>query len=889
MFKAVCNLVTLLTFLLFFSSSYSQEVTDTENNDEENITTDVIKNEFEQLLSSQSIVYQLRKKYGIRGSVLLSKSMWQILTSFSNQQQAENIWETAIKSVTNINEVKYPPHVNLEFSSGQVLSKFTNGMSLEKWRNNRIYVQLSRKNIEDTFAYNDDLTIYMQLDKIWEIILLDIIKQENIMWNEVFIDSINLFAELDEAFPLDENINEELSNQVIVELMQWQNSENLESQLADLVQKLEKARSLHGPLSQSFIRFALNKHHEYYLASSLSWYELTYQLSQIKSELSEQDKSLIQEYIEQNDLWFMSNELKLMTVNKKIPEWIESSISNLKQFYNSEDQVFNLNELMPNAFQLIEPQFNKYMATPFRREIRSNLEVCLNISEEYRPLPQLPISVNQYMGCMNDFSNAASVDAKTQGLSGNLSKIESTEAFDRALKLPAWQNINILYANQASNDCLNDSKTLANPFEWALAAESLLWFSDRWPGYVANYPQASDFNKTIAEGEKLINGFDCLEKPNIEILKTQFNQIDLSWQNVKTQIKQVANEFNENNLSKGSDIDLLVGSDKPSNYRVEGAIIEACDDLKSCGVHVDLESSRALFGLYPNHLLMADQLKLGQLKLCYDNVGWENRRSASTHLDNDSVANYFGNFSFSIKGFYEEELIFERKLISNKEHHYLFAENNQEVLSAYCPLSIIGSKISTTLKQGTYGLVPNRLTFLTASRANESKIIATNWSKGEEWKDQITADSATVISENPYEEMSAMSQQAYQQKAKALQDLIYITLLNRNSNPTEAQTALTDAFTNMNRMTQVFSQLLYVMYMDDLLTNDSLHGMIFGMDKIPNINQLDEYYKNQLNINQLIQSVDENMKNNQIKWNNFTSFWSHAYLRNILYRLKSKR
>jgi len=52
--------------------------------------------------------------------------------------------------------------------------------------------------------------------------------------------------------------------------------------------------------------------------------------------------------------------------------------------------------------------------------------------------------------------------------------------------------------------------------------------------------------------------------------------------------------------------------------------------------------------------------------------------------------------------------------------------------------------------------------------------------------------------------------------------------------------------------------------------------------------QFDQYYQNQLNINQLIERVDENIKNNQIKWNNFNSFWSHAYLKDILYRLKSK-
>ncbi len=488
---------------------------------------------------------------------------------------------------------------------------------------------------------------------------------------------------------------------------------------------------------------------------------------------------------------------------------------------------------------------------------------------------------------MDDFHKASTIEAKTRELSGALSKIETTQAFDRRLKLPPWQNINILYANEATGECLDKNNRLVSPFEWTMAAESLLWFKDRWPGYVASQEDLSNVNEMIFEGERLIQGFDCIElKPDV-MLKKQFSQIDLSWQKVKTHIKIVANEFNQSNLSLGSDIDLLTSSEKPSNYRVEDAIITACDAQKSCGVHVDLESSRALFGLFPNHLLMADQLKLGKLKLCYDNVGWENRRTASTHLDNDSVANYFGHFSFSIKGLYDDKLIFERKLIAKNEHNYLFAENNEKVLETYCPLSMVGSKISTNLKRGTYGLVPNRLTFLTASRANESKILTNNWVSGEEWRDQISNPMTTIISENTHMELTGLTQKAYQEKANELQTLIYKTMLNHLTEPTEEQILLTESFKSMNRMTRLFAQLLYVAYPNDLKSNDQLHGILNGVDKIPDILDMNEFYQNQLNINLLIDSIDDNMKNNQIKWNKFSSYGSHAYLKNILFRLKT--
>ena len=107
---------------------------------------------------------------------------------------------------------------------------------------------------------------------------------------------------------------------------------------------------------------------------------------------------------------------------------------------------------------MISRNFDKYMNNPFRRKIQRNLEVCLNISEEFGPFPQQPIDDKQFSGCVNDMVVAATTEASIRELSGSLTKINSQQALDRALQLPAWQIINLLYANSAENMAISSEK-----------------------------------------------------------------------------------------------------------------------------------------------------------------------------------------------------------------------------------------------------------------------------------------------------------------------------------------------------------------------------------------------------------------------------------------------
>ena len=849
------------------------------------------KNDFENLDSAAHIVYQLQKYYGIKGSLLLTQALVQILNSYSNQQQAQNIWQSAINKVTELQHQSSRPKLNTRYNMGQILSIYTHGMNINSWNENRSGFKIRASDLSKVFNANDDVTLYFNLDKIWQQLLTDLSKKENIQWNDVFFNSLDLFARADELPQEQEQSHkpEEKMLHIFNIILAWEQS-GVDAQLADVVVLIKELDQSHVYLYQRIIALILEKRSQNYVSASLAWFAVAEQLYVLKPRLQQQGLTAVNKLIEENDAWFLANENELLKVNMKLPAWVEKSFHDLKAYYaDSDDAISNsrdFNFSLKSAYQMQGNQFKKYMTTPFRQKIRNQLEVCLNISEEFAPLPQLPIDAKQFNGCIHDMVNAAITEAGSRELVGSLTKINSDKALNRALQLPPWQIINILYAYVAENSCLDDAEPLVNPLEWALASESLLWFADRWPAYMQYYPQTDLINTVIKQGRRLSSGYPCIGGSPQAVLNIKFEQILQAWQNVRTQIQNVVNEFKLENLSEGSDINLLENSGSDSHFGVENYKIEACDAQNSCGVHVELESSKALFGLFPNHLLVAHQLQLGQLKLCYDSVGWENRRSSATHLDNDSVANYFGNFSFSLKGFYNDDLVFERKLIDSQEYHYLFAENSEEVLNTFCPLSIVGSKISTQLKRGTFGLVPNRLTFLTASRANESDILLNNWSHGEEWKDKMLSSDIRILADNSLNDLSNEIQQAYQLKAAQLQDTIYKVLLNTLTQPSKAQQQLSDAFAKMQLNNKMFYALSYMLRMDDVLIDDKLHGIFFGEEKLPDYFTIAEYYRNQLNINLFLSHIDENLKLNQQKWNSLESPVSYSHIKSIIYQLK---
>ncbi len=877
----------LIAFMLMSIHAYSQEGDVIESKNEEIVAMS--------LVATQDVVLELRGNYGIKASVELTKALWQVLHSYSNQQQAQIIWQSAISKATTLDN-SLSTVVNSYYNAGEVMITYVNGMSEKKWNEKRRFNVVNKEKLNNFLKMNDDLTIYFNLLPVWDLLLQNVDKQENIDWQTVFQKSLKVFEQKelvqdsgDKKFlPLaeSESQSKEVLSEVttiVAEFNAWTQSDNRLLDLSILMQKVELVKD--KGLSHALIRFVLAKDSEQLLSSTMSWFALAQQFIGEVNSFSESDLIFYQQFIEENDTWFLTKEQDLIAVDTRLPELVESSFHQLKPIVKNPHGIASVE--LTSVYELLYPNFDKYMGSPFRKKIRRDLEVCLNISEEFAPYPQEPIDEKQFKGCVDDIYNSAVNEATSRELSGTLIKVENKQALDRALALPVWQTINILYANLASVECLKTTKQLPNPLEWTMAAESMLWFADRWPAYMEKFQQRNKIQGIISKGEVLIDGLECTAGKNRELLNSEFNRVVQSWKQVETDIQKVIEEFNAAFLKIGSDLDLIDDTQSKSNYRVEGAKIAACDVQNSCGVLVELEPSRALYSLFPSHLLVADQLKQGNVKLCYDDVGWEDRRAAPTHLDNNNVANYRGKFSFSLKGFYNEQLVFSRKITDKQEYNYIFAANTEEVLNTYCPLSIVGDKISTKLERGTFGLVPNRLTFLTASRANETDILVGNWASGEEWENAILSDDVEVVSEDNLEELQTNILTAYQKKAKQLQDIIYKSILKTQPNASDVQKGLAISFATMQRHEKLLFSYNYILQMDRLMQDDDLHGLFFGSNKMVDASSIKNHFNNQMNINTLQSEVEHNLKSNQEKWNALSNQMSNSHILSLLYRLDS--
>ena len=190
---------------------------------------------------------------------------------------------------------------------------------------------------------------------------------------------------------------------------------------------------------------------------------------------------------------------------------------------------------------------------------------------------------------------------------------------------------------QSDAACQKRLRIQANPIEWTLAAESMAWLHDRWPGLVSAWADKNQLVKLLKTGQNIYHNPDCLQVNTA--LQSQFETVRSQWLKLKAAIHDQLKIYRDNHLAENSQIDFFQPVNQYTQLASEGITITPCDVAKACGAFVELPASTALLDLFPNHLKMAQQFGLGELKLCYDQVEWNNRQTEPTHLNNNSIAN----------------------------------------------------------------------------------------------------------------------------------------------------------------------------------------------------------------------------------------------------------
>ncbi|MEN1726819.1 MAG: hypothetical protein AAGJ52_00140 [Pseudomonadota bacterium] len=389
-----------------------------------------------------------------------------------------------------------------------------------------------------------------------------------------------------------------------------------------------------------------------------------------------------------------------------------------------------------------------YLDQPVRDEVRMAMAACAVDPELVGPLPRAV-----FEDCLELLVSQMDDSLGVVELVGDGSGPFSDLFLRREMGLVSWQRV--AYLDGHLNWLLGASCSppeWQNPLEWSLLAHYLSrWVAQR-PGLVVSprWRDAVDAfeRQTAAQREASTLFIDCLAglgserlDPVLRLISRHSRALD----ELSEALQTAEAEFYAEVTRPQADIDLDSDAAQLTSYRPEGLTIGPCSETNVCGVRAELSVSRALLGEFPNAFLLADQLRIGQLDLCYQDVRWEERQSRSARSNDPRVANYDGFLSFDLLGTFEREgqtdVVFRQRLRAAESRHYLFASSDPEVLAMDCPNALAGQPISSQLAEDHLGLVPDRLTYFVSLPTTPEAELQANWDQGAEWRDWfVTGD-----------------------------------------------------------------------------------------------------------------------------------------------------
>ena len=410
-------------------------------------------------------------------------------------------------------------------------------------------------------------------------------------------------------------------------------------------------------------------------------------------------------------------------------------------------------------------------------------------------------------------------------------------------------------------ECQQQLTPHSNAVEWLLAAETVSWFHDRWPALMADPTHQSLLQSLLNQGQQLHRYPDCLNQA--KPLNQQLQLLTTKWEKLKAEINNQVKAYTQTELTAGNDIDLFKSTDQQTQYIPSDMMIKACDVTTACGAFESFTPSAELLSLFPNHLRLAEQFGLGELSICYDQVQWVNRKTAPTHLDNNKIANFSGQLSVKLIGRYQEQTVFTQNLISDQQHVYLFGENNQETLDMSCPLPIIGKQINTTLDRGTFGLLPNRLTFLTAQKTDINAVLRNNWSR---WQSKvINQPEENFTAFNDMNEVNNALNDAFLLHVNAIQQQIYRKLIANNLSRSN-DSALSKAVFEFLTHRRLLSHMTTGMYPQLYAEQSNIRSALAGKNRLVDMQFFRQAYQSQMNVMDMMVLGDENLASHSFDW-----------------------
>lgn len=396
---------------------------------------------------------------------------------------------------------------------------------------------------------------------------------------------------------------------------------------------------------------------------------------------------------------------------------------------------------------LFAPDLAFYLEQPVREEVRRVIAGC-------NPDPLLvgPLPREVFERCARNLEAVLADDLGSEELVGGAQGPFAQEFLRRELGLVSWQRA--AYLDGHLNWLLEaqcQPPEWVNVLEWSLLADHLV----RWVSQRPVFFTGSAWRDTVdrlarrmrTQAVAHVEWVDCLtgqggsrRDPVIRLLARHRAALN----EVSGLLRDARSAFYEANTRPGADIDLDGSANQVTAYRPQNLSVGPCPDANTCGARVELPASRALLGLFPNAFLLADQVGMGELQLCYDQVRWVERAMEPASRRASRVANYVGRLSFDLVGRFAGQqgarTVFRYRLTDADTKLYLFAAEDEAILAQDCPIDQLGRSVSSELPQDHPGLVPNRLTYFASTPSTPEAELLANWDQGGEWRDWFVTE-----------------------------------------------------------------------------------------------------------------------------------------------------
>ena len=493
---------------------------------------------------------------------------------------------------------------------------------------------------------------------------------------------------------------------------------------------------------------------------------------------------------------------------------------------------------------LLIPDMDYYFETPVRAKIAEEIDICISIAASTDDSGRSAMTRRQFDACMETLLQLADVEARLAELSGDMNGPFTPDTLRRELTVPPWQRINYVIGylhERFSTDCPLPGNPVPNPLEWAVLATTVTWLAEHSPGFFQTPENEVRLSNMRATGEQIIQElvaqsacFAGTESSINDPVSRGLTEYDVALRELAQGIRDAESDFRMRRLSPGADVLLERGALQTTAYRPDDLVIQPCDRGTVCEMSGDLSTTRALIGLFPDEYLVAEQTGMGSIEICYRNMEWVERRSELVRPDDENVANYYGRLGFDLVGRYTEDStvddIFKFRFTSPQEYHYLFAESSEDVLNDSCPMEWVGSRIVTPLRENRGGIVPNRLTYLAASRKLPSRLLQNNWDSGAEWRDWfVTGIGVSAEDVPPVAPIENRLNQHLQSLYQAGQAEVYQRVLLPDARNAEGEdVSLFDEMSQVSLAKSLIRTLMMVFYPESISQSDHIRMSMAG-------------------------------------------------------------